>query len=83
MTTGVNSSSLTSLSGLLRSIVDAEHVPSRHQPIRGAPVYADTHTYRIGDAIVIEPQIFAHAPYQQRFPDAKLMPGQTRLSSGA
>jgi aldose 1-epimerase len=35
------------------------------------------HTYRMGDAIVMEPQIFPDAPNQQGFPDAKLMPGQT------
>jgi aldose 1-epimerase len=34
-------------------------------------------TYRMGDAIVMEPQIFPDAPNQKGFPDARLMPGQT------
>lgn len=33
--------------------------------------------YRLGDAIVMEPQIFPDAPNQRGFPDAKLVPGQT------
>jgi len=46
--------------------------------------------YRMGDTIVLEPQIFPDAPNQKDFPDARLEPGQTyrnvmtfRLSSGA
>jgi aldose 1-epimerase len=35
------------------------------------------HTYRMGDAIVMEPQLFPDAPNQPAFPDAKLLPGQT------
>lgn len=45
--------------------------------------------YRLGDAIVMEPQIFPDAPNQRGFPNARLEPGQTyrntmtyRLSSG-
>ncbi|MFL6733077.1 MAG: aldose epimerase family protein [Sphingomicrobium sp.] len=33
--------------------------------------------YRLGDAIVMEPQIFPDAPNQKGFPDAILKPGQT------
>jgi aldose 1-epimerase len=33
--------------------------------------------YRMGDAIVMEPQIFPDAPNQKGFPDARLAPGQT------
>lgn len=33
--------------------------------------------YRMGDAIVLEPQIFPDAPNQQGFPEARLKPGQT------
>lgn len=46
--------------------------------------------YRMGDTIVLEPQIFPDAPNQKGFPDARLEPGQTyrntmtfRLNSGA
>ena len=35
------------------------------------------HIYRMGDAIVMEPQLFPDAPNQPNFPSAKLMPGQT------
>lgn len=45
--------------------------------------------YRMGDTIVLEPQIFPDAPNQKGFPNARLEPGQTyrntmtfRLSSG-
>ncbi len=33
--------------------------------------------YRMGDAIVLEPQIFPDSPNQQGFPNAVLQPGQT------
>ena len=33
--------------------------------------------YRMGDAIVMEPQLFPDAPNQPRFPSARLDPGQT------
>lgn len=33
--------------------------------------------YRLGDAIVMEPQIFPDSPNQKGFPDARLEPGQT------
>lgn len=33
--------------------------------------------YRIGDAIVMEPQIFPDAPNQKDFPNARLAPGET------
>ena len=33
--------------------------------------------YRMGDAIVMEPQLFPDAPNQSRFPSARLEPGQT------
>jgi aldose 1-epimerase len=33
--------------------------------------------YRIGDAIVMEPQIFPDAPNQKDFPSARLAPGET------
>lgn len=33
--------------------------------------------YRIGDAIVMEPQIFPDAPNQKDFPNAQLAPGET------
>lgn len=46
--------------------------------------------YRMGDTLVLEPQIFPDSPNQKGFPDARLEPGQTyrnvmtyRLSSGA
>ncbi len=46
--------------------------------------------YRMGDAIVMEPQLFPDAPNQPNFPSARLEPGQTyrnvivyKLSSGA
>ena len=46
--------------------------------------------YRMGDAIVLEPQIFPDSPNQRGFPEARLEPGQTyrnvmtyRLSTGA
>lgn len=46
--------------------------------------------YRMGDTIVLEPQIFPDAPNQKGFPDARLEPGQTyrnvmtfRLNAGA
>lgn len=46
--------------------------------------------YRMGDTVVLEPQIFPDSPNQKGFPDARLEPGQTyrnvmtfRLSSGA
>lgn len=46
--------------------------------------------YRMGDAIVLEPQIFPDAPNQKGFPEARLEPGQTyrnvmtyRLTTGA
>jgi aldose 1-epimerase len=35
------------------------------------------HIYRMGDAIVMEPQIFPDAPNQKGFPEARLNPGQT------
>ena len=35
------------------------------------------HIYRMGDAIVMEPQLFPDAPNQPNFPSVKLMPGQT------
>ena len=45
--------------------------------------------YRMGDAIVMEPQLFPDAPNQPRFPSVRLDPGQTyrnimtyRLSTG-
>jgi aldose 1-epimerase len=45
--------------------------------------------YRMGDTIVLEPQIFPDSPNQRGFPEARLEPGQTyrnvmtyRLSSG-
>lgn len=34
-------------------------------------------TYRMGDAIVMEPQIFPDTPNQDGFPTARLVPGQT------
>ena len=33
--------------------------------------------YRMGDAIVLEPQLFPDAPNQPAFPSARLNPGQT------
>ena len=46
--------------------------------------------YRMGDALVMEPQIFPDAPNQKNFPDARLAPGGTyrnvmtyRLTTGA
>lgn len=46
--------------------------------------------YRMGDAIVMEPQIFPDAPNQKDFPSARLAPGETyrnvmtyRLTTGA
>lgn len=33
--------------------------------------------YRMGDTVVLEPQIFPDAPNQKGFPDARLEPGQT------
>lgn len=46
--------------------------------------------YRMGDTIVLEPQIFPDSPNQKGFPNARLEPGQTyrnvmtfRLNSGA
>ena len=33
--------------------------------------------FRMGDAIVLEPQIFPDSPNQRGFPDARLNPGQT------
>lgn len=35
------------------------------------------HIYRMGDAIVMEPQIFPDSPNQKGFPSARLEPGQT------
>jgi aldose 1-epimerase len=35
------------------------------------------HIYRMGDAIVMEPQLFPDAPNQPRFPTVRLDPGQT------
>src|SRR3546814_20202987 len=32
--------------------------------------------YRMGDALVMEPQIFPDAPNQKNFPDARLAPGE-------
>ena len=50
----------------------------------------DKKIYRMGDAIVMEPQIFPDAPNQKDFPDARLAPGETyrnvmtyRLTTGA
>ncbi len=31
----------------------------------------------MGDALVMEPQIFPDAPNQKNFPDARLAPGET------
>jgi aldose 1-epimerase len=46
--------------------------------------------YRMGDTVVLEPQIFPDSPNQKGFPDARLEPGQTyrnimtfRLNPGA
>lgn len=46
--------------------------------------------YRMGDALVMEPQIFPDAPNQKDFPNARLAPGETyrnvmtyRLTTGA
>jgi len=46
--------------------------------------------YRMGDAVVMEPQIFPDAPNQKDFPSARLAPGETyrnvmtyRLTTGA
>ncbi|QCB53792.1 galactose mutarotase [Sphingopyxis sp. PAMC25046] len=46
--------------------------------------------YRMGDALVMEPQIFPDAPNQKNFPNARLAPGETyrnvmtyRLTTGA
>ena len=33
--------------------------------------------YRMGDAIVMEPQLFPDSPNQPNFPSVKLLPGQT------
>ena len=33
--------------------------------------------YRMGDAIVMEPQLFPDSPNQSRFPSVRLDPGQT------
>lgn len=33
--------------------------------------------YRMGDALVMEPQVFPDAPNQKNFPDARLAPGET------
>ena len=35
------------------------------------------HIYRMGDALVMEPQLFPDAPNQPRFPSVRLDPGQT------
>lgn len=35
------------------------------------------HIYRMGDAIVMEPQLFPDAPNQKNFPSVRLDPGQT------
>ena len=35
------------------------------------------HIYRMGDAFVMEPQLFPDAPNQPRFPSVRLDPGQT------
>lgn len=50
----------------------------------------DKKIYRIGDALVMEPQIFPDAPNQKNFPVARLAPGETyrnvmtyRLTTGA
>ncbi|MBE1527292.1 aldose 1-epimerase [Sphingopyxis sp. OAS728] len=50
----------------------------------------DKKIYRIGDALVMEPQIFPDAPNQRNFPVARLAPGETyrnvmtyRLTTGA
>lgn len=50
----------------------------------------DKKIYRIGDALVMEPQIFPDAPNQKNFPAARLAPGETyrnvmtyRLTTGA
>ena len=37
----------------------------------------DKKIYRMGDALVMEPQIFPDAPNQKNFPDARLAPGET------
>lgn len=50
----------------------------------------DKKIYRMGDALVMEPQIFPDAPNQKNFPNARLAPGETyrnvmtyRLTTGA
>ncbi len=37
--------------------------------------------FRMGDAIVLEPQIFPDSPNQRGFPDARLEPGQTYINT--
>ncbi|MBC9033931.1 galactose mutarotase [Sphingomonas sp. JC676] len=43
----------------------------------GTVVGKKGHIYRMGDAIVMEPQLFPDAPNQPRFPSVRLDPGQT------
>ena len=43
----------------------------------GTIVGKNGHIYRMGDAIVMEPQLFPDAPNQPRFPSVRLDPGQT------
>ncbi|WP_375421388.1 aldose epimerase family protein [uncultured Sphingomonas sp.] len=43
----------------------------------GTIVGKGRHIYRMGDAIVMEPQLFPDAPNQPRFPSLRLDPGQT------
>ena len=43
----------------------------------GQTVGKSNHIYRMGDAIVMEPQLFPDTPNQPNFPSARLNPGQT------
>jgi aldose 1-epimerase len=43
----------------------------------GTVVGKGGHIYRMGDALVMEPQLFPDAPNQPTFPSARLDPGQT------
>lgn len=43
----------------------------------GTVVGKSGHIYRMGDAIVMEPQLYPDAPNQPTFPSARLDPGQT------
>ncbi len=43
----------------------------------GTIVGKNGHIYRMGDAIVMEPQLFPDAPNQPNFPSVRLDPGQT------